>query len=287
MTNSTMTCEAFEAELPDYLEGTLDEAVRARVDQHQRECVRCASLVRDLENIQREAAGLPDLIPSRDLWAGIEARIAAPVIPLMAQPEKRRWTSPASMGIAAAALIVATAGVTYTLTARSLASRTVSSVPQSTVAQTSQAQKALPPSTVVATAEPAQESVSSTSPNARDNGSGTSQNRSLVTSQRDRAGVAVTAVSRSLEPVVPHSEALYSKEIAMLQAIVSQRKTGLDSSTVAVIERNLQIIDAAIEQSKAALAKDPASMLLSQQLSHALDKKVELLRTVAMLPAST
>jgi hypothetical protein len=73
----------------------------------------------------------------------------------------------------------------------------------------------------------------------------------------------------------------------MLQAIVSQRKTRLDSSTVAVIERNLQIIDAAIEQSKAALAKDPASMLLSEQLSHALDKKVELLRTVAMLPAST
>jgi hypothetical protein len=73
----------------------------------------------------------------------------------------------------------------------------------------------------------------------------------------------------------------------MLQAIVSQRKSRLDSSTVVVIERNLQIIDAAIEQSRAALAKDPASMLLSQQLSHALDKKVELLRTVAMLPAST
>jgi hypothetical protein len=73
----------------------------------------------------------------------------------------------------------------------------------------------------------------------------------------------------------------------MLQAIVSQRKTQLDSSTVAVIERNLQIIDAAIEQSRAALAKDPASIMLSQQLSHALDKKVELLRTAVMLPANT
>jgi hypothetical protein len=73
----------------------------------------------------------------------------------------------------------------------------------------------------------------------------------------------------------------------MLQNIVSQRKTQLDSSTVAIIEKNLQIIDAAIDQSKAALMKDPASMLLSQQLTHALDKKVELLRTAAMLPAST
>ena len=73
----------------------------------------------------------------------------------------------------------------------------------------------------------------------------------------------------------------------MLQRIVSQRRTQLDSSTVAIIERNLKIIDAAIEQSRAALANDPASRMLDQQLTHALDKKVELLRTAAMLPAST
>jgi len=73
----------------------------------------------------------------------------------------------------------------------------------------------------------------------------------------------------------------------MLQKIVSQRKTQLDSATIAIIEKNLQIIDAAIEQSRAALARDPASQLLGQQLTHALDKKVELLRTAAMLPAST
>jgi hypothetical protein len=73
----------------------------------------------------------------------------------------------------------------------------------------------------------------------------------------------------------------------MLQRVVSERKTQLDSSTVAIIEKNLQIIDAAIAQSRAALAKDPASMLLSDQLTHALDKKVELLRTAALLPSST
>jgi len=83
------------------------------------------------------------------------------------------------------------------------------------------------------------------------------------------------------------SNVVYGREIDMLQKIVTQRKTQLDSSTVAIIERNLQIIDAAIEQSKAALAKDPRSRLLSDQLTHALDKKVELLRTVALLPAST
>lgn len=72
----------------------------------------------------------------------------------------------------------------------------------------------------------------------------------------------------------------------MLQRIVARRKSQLDSSTVAIIEKNLKIIDAAIEQSRAALARDPASRMLTGQLTHALDKKVELLRTVALLPAS-
>jgi len=80
---------------------------------------------------------------------------------------------------------------------------------------------------------------------------------------------------------------VYGKEIEMLERIVSQRETQLDSSTVAIIRKNLRIIDGAIEQSRAALVRDPASQLLGEQLTHALDKKVELLRTAAMLPAST
>src|SRR5438132_4242482 len=120
MTNSNMTCEEFDAALPDYLEGTLDEPLRAAVQKHLSECVRCASLVRDLETIRKNAGALPDLIPSRDLWQGIEARIAAPVIPLAVRPEGQRRFVPAWMGVAAAALIVSTAGITYVLTARSL-----------------------------------------------------------------------------------------------------------------------------------------------------------------------
>src|ERR1700688_3372146 len=119
MTSSNMTCEAFDAALPDYLEGTLDDSRRALVERHLGECVRCASLLRDIENISKEAAAMPDLVPSRDLWQGIEARIVAPVIPLAARPERQRRFVPAWMGVAAAALIVSTAGITYMLTVRS------------------------------------------------------------------------------------------------------------------------------------------------------------------------
>jgi anti-sigma factor RsiW len=271
-----MTCEAFDAALPDYLEGTLDDAVRTKVEMHLRECVRCASLVRDIENIRKEASALPDLVPARDLWEGIEARIAAPVIPLATRPERQRRIAPAWMGVAAAALIVATAGITYTLTARSLGpdQRAVAaqSIQPAGLTQTQSTAGSVPEPTNTAVATASQQVTGKS-------GGGTAQ-----IGAAQRAGVPARLASQNDRS---QSEAIYGREIALLQKIVSQRKTQLDSSTVAIIERNLEIIDAAIEQSKAALARDPASMLLSDQLTHALDKKVELLRTAALLPAST
>jgi hypothetical protein len=274
MTNSDMTCEAFDAALPDYLEETRDGSLRASVERHLRECVRCAGLVRDLENIREKAASLPDLVPPRDLWLDIEARITVPVVSLTARPERQRRLVPAWMGIAAAALIVSTAGVTYLLTAR----------PLRTDGNTKVA--AVPPATTPATfgaTEPAE------SPGAGDPEGMPDQSGARLaqgSTKRSRSPVRATLASRDRsEPA--QSDAVYSREIEMLQHIVRQRKTQLDSSTVAVIQKNLEIIDAAIRQSRAALARDPASRMLNQQLTHALDKKVELLRTAAMLPAST
>jgi anti-sigma factor RsiW len=274
MTNSNMTCEAFDAALPDYLEGMLDESMRASVEMHLRECVRCAGLVRDLENIREEAAALPDLVPSKDLWKGIEARIDAPVIPLTARPERQKRFAPAWMGIAAAALVVSTAGITYTLTSRSLTkpdSRPVAVAPKNGETQTPlDTGSANQPSNAIAAAPTG--------------GSGSLPETRGRSGQR--GGIPASLASQPQnEP--SHSDAVYGKEIEMLQRVVSERRTQLDSSTVAIIEKNLRIIDAAIAQSRAALAKDPASKLLSDQLTHALDKKVELLRTAALLPSST
>lgn len=276
MTNSDMNCEAFDAALPDYLEGTMDGSLRASVERHLRECVRCAGLARDLENIQKEAAALPDLVPSRDLWSGIEARIAAPVIPLTARPEKQRRFGPAWMGIAAAALIVSTAGVTYLLTARSFSSGVDSTVAKGIPAPQIQSPNASQVATVGGGTGVSQELPGQTDISRPVQGLGMTP-----------SGVPVRLVSQNPQAEPSNSEAVYGKEIAMLQQIVTQRRAQLDSSTVAIIERNLEIIDAAIAQSRAALARDPASMMLTQQLTHALDKKVELLRTAAMLPAST
>ena len=277
MTNSNMTCEAFDAALPDYLEGTLDDSLRASVEMHLRECLRCAGLVRDIENIRHDAAALPELVPARDLWDGIEARIAAPVIPLAAPAKRQRRFAPAWMGVAAAALIVSTAGITYMLTARSLGSRQ-----DQAVAQTS------PPASQVDAASGQQTPDNSLAAAPSQMTGGNSSSPALAGGAPAlRGGTRVTLVSQDIQAGPSRSDVVYAREIEMLQGIVKQRRAQLDSSTVAIIEKNLQIIDAAIEQSKAALAKDPASRLLSEQLTHALDKKVELLRTAALMPAST
>jgi anti-sigma factor RsiW len=274
MTSSNMTCEAFDTTLPDYLEGTLDHSRRASVERHLSECVRCTSLLRDIENISKQAAALPDMVPSRDLWEGIEARIAAPVIPLAARPERQqRRFVPAWMGIAAAALIVSTAGITYTLT------RSFGAPPSPAIAVIPAPDSQTQSVTGVTPTSPVDVGVQGTQPVPAVN-----RPNSNVP---DRPRVPVSVVSRTTATDRAHSDQVYGREIDMLQNIVSQRRTQLDSSTVAIIEKNLKIIDRAIEQSRAALAKDPASRMLDQQLTHALDKKVELLRTAAMLPANT
>jgi hypothetical protein len=82
-------------------------------------------------------------------------------------------------------------------------------------------------------------------------------------------------------------EATYDREIQRLNAIVRDRRSELDPKTVQVIQHNLAVIDAAIAESRAALAKDPRSRFLHDQLNKSLDQKVELLRTVAFLPSRT
>jgi hypothetical protein len=83
------------------------------------------------------------------------------------------------------------------------------------------------------------------------------------------------------------SDLAFAGEISQLQNVLVQRRAQLDPETVKVVEDNLKLIDTAVKRARQALAKDPASGFLTRQLDNALQKKVELLRTVALLPAST
>lgn len=127
MTTPLMTCDQFEALLPDYLEdGALAAPVRERADAHRLDCAVCSALVADLHALVRQAAELPPLEPSRDLWSGIEERIAAEIVALPVSGEfaaaqrtapalpaapRRAWST-RRLAIAASLLVMATAGIT-------------------------------------------------------------------------------------------------------------------------------------------------------------------------------
>jgi hypothetical protein len=91
----------------------------------------------------------------------------------------------------------------------------------------------------------------------------------------------------SAKPAMDAADPVFAGEITKLRRIVRERRSQLDPKTVAVLEQSIAVIDSAIAQSRAALAKDPASGFLATQLNHSLEKKVELLRTAALLPSRT
>lgn len=276
MTNPTMTCDEFQALLPDYLEDgaltaaardrmdapsrdRMDAPLRDRADAHRLDCAECAALVADLRGIVQQAGDLPLLEPAHDLWSGIESRVAADVVALPvagrvvetvpamhpARPVVHRTWTTRRLALAASLLVMATAGITWTVASRR-------------------------PVLIV----PAESLTTSASPNATN-----------ATPNATNATPNATRLSNAGQK--PSMDETYGREIASLRKIVDERRAELDSNTIGVLEKNLLVIDRAIRESRAALAKDPASTFLNDRLSSAYDTKLQLLRAVAMIPAHT
>ncbi len=246
-----MTCAQVDALLSDWLEETLDSSAATAVSTHARGCSRCSTLLAALDAPNADAAALPVLQPSRDLWAGIEARIQTPVVELATRPVSTGVVKPRRFGwmaqaAAAAALVTVTAGITW-----SYAGRTITKLAHADV------QRAI-------------------AAGLRD-GFGT---RSL--DRIDRA----TRIPRAVSSLgaLPSVERTYDNEIGALRGILAQRRNELDPKTLAVLQKNLKLIDAAIAESRRAIAADPANTGLGDQLATTLDKKLQLLRTAALLP---
>jgi hypothetical protein len=111
-------------------------------------------------------------------------------------------------------------------------------------------------------------------------------NAAELAANNDSLAVAVPMSSTPVEPVSTLSaEQTFDREIGALRKIVDERRKELDPATAAVLDKNLKVIDAAIAESKAALAKDPASAFLMDMLTHAYDSKLQLMRGVANIPS--
>jgi len=194
-----------DAQLNEYVDGTLAARDRASVEAHLAECAGCRAAVAELRSLAAAAATLPKSIePGRDLWAAIETRIRqrAP------RNVQRVWWFGA---LAAAAVLVLAFGI-YRLTAR-------------------------PPD--------------------------------------QRMGEGWVAV-----------QADFDRATDELGVILAAERGRLRPETVAVLERNLAVIDAAIAESRAALGRDPANAELRWLFAAASRQKVELLQWVTRVAAS-
>jgi hypothetical protein len=269
MTHPTITCERFNEQLADFLERAVAEPTRAAMESHAIGCDDCGPLLADLRRLRIDAANLTELAPSRDLWLGIAARIEAPVVamPGVRHAPSARWSRPAWFGIAAAALIAVTATITHEMTKRSL-----------TANPPTQAAKPEPvtPSTTLASTD-SQPAVQPSS------GPAVEPSMRPAVQPSSRAAVPGTRLASNR----PSAEQTYDQEIARLLVVYNKRRPDLDSTTIAVVKKNLKIIDDAIAQTRLALKRDPASQFLMESLNDAFDTKVQLLRNAAMMPSGT
>jgi anti-sigma factor RsiW len=285
-----MACDGFAGKLADYLDGDLPAAGRDAMDAHASTCAECRELLSELEALRVDAAALPLLEPSRDLWAGIAERIDARVLPLDAPRAarmaavRRTWRHPA---VAAAALVLITAGVTHMWTRYSYETPAAVSAPARRVAVTEPVVEP-GPDTEAPDAATTTAAVGSSAERRGTAPAGRPSVRSVDGRPAPQAGAVLVSRSPSAGRIMrTEVEPVYDREIVKLRAIVRDRRAQLDPRTVAVLEQSIAVIDSAIAQSRAALAKDPASGFLATQLNHSLEKKVELLRTAALLPART
>ena len=78
----------------------------------------------------------------------------------------------------------------------------------------------------------------------------------------------------------------YDAAVAELERILVQGRGRLDTTTVRVLEQNLETIDQAIAQARRAVATDSANLYLNSHLAATMRRKLELLRQAASLVAT-
>lgn len=88
---------------------------------------------------------------------------------------------------------------------------------------------------------------------------------------------------QSVETELKLAEEHYQKAIAGLEQITRTESTTLDPQVAAVLQKNLDVIDQAIGESRAALQTQPASDVAQESLFEALRNKVALLQDTVVL----
>jgi anti-sigma factor RsiW len=241
--------EEWTDQLSDYLDGELSADERQAVEAHLRGCAECAAVLNDLKRVVSRAAAADVRPPHADLWAGIAARIDGTAPAGRVTP----FTPRESRRFA------------FTLPQLAAAAALLIAVSGGIAWQAAERIGAAgTPAATTAAATPAEPAAPVVTPAA-------------ATGAADFARVEAVSMA----------DAQYDAAVADLEKALKAGRGRLDTSTIAVVEHNLQIIDQAINQAREALAADPANSYLSSHLVEARRRKLDLLRRATALATET
>ncbi len=242
-----MTCERFHELVRDWLDGDIDAASRAALDEHAATCEACRAMMTDLGHIRQTASTLERHAPPPRVWTRLEQQLAAE--PRFREAAARRaanitpigsrsrsiwsWRSP--ILALAAGLLIMIGGSLYLLH------------------RWTQGPASAP---IVAGGKPSSNPSNAPGP------------------------ATVESIDSELQQAAAH----YEKAIAGLEQVANASDTPLDPDMMAALHRNLGVIDKAITESRAALVAQPTSRVAQQSLFDAFRRKVALLQdTIALM----
>jgi hypothetical protein len=231
--------------ISDYIEGDLAPESRAAMETQLAECGACRRALEDVRAVISAAGTLGELEPPRDLWGGIAATIGAPTASAPIDDK----------------VIEFPAGRTARDDVRSgtgEALRVAFSMPQLVAACV-----ALVAASSLATwvALPGQ--------------GGAPVGVAAPSAGVGPASMVSTAVPQQQPP------AALAEELATLERTLVEAREVLDPNTVRILERNLSVIEQAIEDSRQALAQDPENEFLAAHLERVYERKLSYLREAA------
>lgn len=100
-----MSCQAYEAAIGDYVDGTMDAARRAEVESHLMTCASCRAVVADFTLIRTVSRSLEPHVPPPHVWQRLSAAMDAEPKPLLAGgPWWRVFAPVAAMAVLVASL---------------------------------------------------------------------------------------------------------------------------------------------------------------------------------------
>ncbi len=240
-----MTCSQYRDSIQELVDGTIGPIRRAELERHLETCPECRTVAEDLRVIHETAASLDPLEPPDGVWFQIAGRLRQEGrVSAPPAPEPGVARRHVALLALAAALILAVGASLLVLVPRFRGEATTSRL-----------------GAPLAVSQPA-------------GGQGNAARE-----------VAVESVEEEFRLAEQHYQNAIAKleEAARLDQPASSPDT-LDAQTAAVLQKNLQVIDQAIAESRAALRAEPQSAPARDSLFDALRRKVALLQdTIALM----